>query len=367
MRARRLGIVVASTIALVACTGTSLNASASGPSSPIAAGAPAGAAAKVTVDRVLTRGLVSPWGLAFLPDGSALVSERDTGRILRIPADGGPARLVGVVRGVVPGGEGGLLGLAVPNGADPTVVFAYYTSATDNRVVRLGWNGSRVTGQQPIVTGIPKNTFHNGGRLLVGPEDTLFIATGDAGNPELAQQRDSLAGKVLRVRFDGRPAPGNPFPRSAVYTLGHRNVQGLALDARGRAWASEFGEKDVDELNRLIPGGNYGWPRHEGAGNESGFVDPFVEWSPTSTASPSGIAIRDNVAYVASLRGQTLWTVPLTGPRAGRATSLGLGDLGRLRTVAVAPDGALWLVTSNTDGRGEPRRDDDRVLRLVVS
>lgn len=321
---------------------------------------------RVTVDETLTTGLTSPWGLAFLPDGSALVSERDTGRVKRVPADGGKAVTVGRVRGSVPQGEGGLLGLAVPPGPDPAFVFAYYTGATDNRVVRIAWDGSRLGRQRPILTGIPKNTYHDGGRLLVGPDSTLVIGTGDAGQPDLSQDRRSLAGKVLRITFDGRPAPGNPFPGSPVYTLGHRNVQGLAFDSAGRLWASEFGQSDADELNLLRPGRNYGWPVHEGAAKDDRYANPAVQWSPTSIASPSGIAILDDVAYVASLRGEVLWQVPLVGERAATPVALDLGDLGRLRSVLAAPDGTLWLVTGNTDGRGSPRDGDDRILRLSL-
>ena len=320
----------------------------------------------VSVDRVLTTGLTSPWGLAFLPDGSALVSERDTGAIKRVPARGGRARTIGHVRGVVPYGEGGLLGLAVPAGPTPAFVFAYFTSATDNRVVRIAWNGARLGRQTPILTGIPKGSVHDGGGLLVGANDTLFVSTGETGDPALAQKRSSLAGKVLHITFTGAPAPGNPFPDSPVYTLGHRNVQGLAFDSSGRVWASEFGDQDVDELNLLRPGGNYGWPLHEGSAADSRYVNPFVQWSPTSTASPSGIAIVDDVAYVASLRGEVLWQVPLTGPNAGNQVALRLGDNGRLRAVGAAPDGSLWLVTSNTDGRGSPGARDDRILRLTL-
>ena len=333
---------------------------------PIGAPAHAAVPSRVSVDEVMTTGLTSPWGLAFLPDGSALVSERDTARIVRVPADGGRAVTVGRVAGVVPGGEGGLLGIAVPAGPDPRFVYAYCTGARDNRVVRIAWDGSRLGRQTPILTGIPKSTIHNGGRLLAMPDGTLVVATGDAADPALAQKRRSLAGKILRITADGRPAPGNPDPGSPVYSRGHRNVQGLALDSAGRLWASEFGASDVDELNLIRPGRNYGWPIHEGAGNDPRYVDPAVEWSPTSTASPSGIAIRDDVAYVASLRGQVLWQVPLEGTRAGTPRALRLGDLGRLRTVAVAPDGSLWLVTSNTDGRATPGPRDDRILRLEV-
>ena len=336
--------------------------------------------AQPTVDLVskktVARSLTSPWGLAFLPDGSALVSERDTGLVRRIAgrSNGSPARsltktsTVGTVSGVRAGGEGGLLGIAVPptpRGTQPEVIFAYLTTARDNRVVRIDWDGRSLGRQTPIVTGIPKNTYHNGGRILVD-DDVLYIATGDAGIPELAQDRTSLAGKVLRVDFDGAPAAGNPIDGSPIFTLGHRNVQGLALDDAGRLWATEFGTSKADELNLLRPGRNYGWPVVEGRSSKRGFTNPKVTWSPTSTASPSGLAIQDGAAYVASLRGEVLWRVPLKGTRAGKPKAVDLGEQSRLRTVAAAPDGRLWLSTSNTDGRGDPSSRDDRMLSLIV-
>ena len=336
--------------------------------------------AQPTVDLVskktVARSLTSPWGLAFLPDGSALVSERDTGLVRRIAgrSNGSPARsltktsTVGTVGGVRAGGEGGLLGIAVPptpRGTQPEVIFAYLTTARDNRVVRIDWDGRSLGRQTPIVTGIPKNTYHNGGRILVD-DDVLYIATGDAGIPELAQDRTSLAGKVLRVNFDGAPAAGNPIDGSRIFTLGHRNVQGLALDAAGRLWATEFGTSKADELNLLRPGRNYGWPVVEGRSSKRGFTNPKVTWSPTSTASPSGLAIQDGAAYVASLRGEVLWRVPLKGTRAGKPKAVDLGEQSRLRTVAAAPDGRLWLSTSNTDGRGDPGSRDDRMLSLII-
>lgn len=332
---------------------------------------------KITSSQTITQDLTSPWGVAFLPDGSALVSERDTALIRRVPAagDGLPAStlskapVVGEVRGVVPGGEGGLLGIAVPPtpaGQQPDFLFAYYTGRSDNRVVKIAWDGNRLGEQTPIVTGIPKASYHNGGRLLVH-DDALFIATGDAGIPELSQDRESLAGKVLKVDFDGRPAPGNPFPDSPVFTLGHRNVQGLALDDSNRLWATEFGTSKADELNLLLPGRNYGWPIAEGRSSDRRFTNPKVTWSPTSTASPSGMTIYGGDAYVASLRGEVLWRVPLRGTRAGKPVAVPIGERSRLRTVEVAPDGRLWLVTNNTDGRGDPGPRDDRVLRLEMS
>lgn len=323
-------------------------------------------AADWRVGRTIATGLQAPWSVAFLPDGSALVSERDSARIKRVAPDG-KVTTVGTVRGVRPGGEGGLLGIAVPPGPKPDAVYAYLTGASDNRVVRIDWNGRRLGAQRPIFTGIPKSSIHNGGRLLIDANNTMFIATGDAGAGDLAQDRRSLAGKILRITLNGRPAPGNPFAGSPVYSLGHRNVQGLAVDESGRLWASEFGARDVDELNLITPGSNYGWPVCEGSCADPRFVNPKAEWSPTSTASPSGMTIVGNNAYVASLRGRVLWRVPLRGTQAGTPVAVQAGELGRLRDVAAAPGGALWLVTNNTDGRGSPRPGDDRIVRLVRS
>jgi glucose/arabinose dehydrogenase len=327
----------------------------------------------LSVQRVVASGLETPWGLAFAPDGSALVSERDSGLIKRIDPRGRAGSnitTVGRINGVVPEGEGGLLGIAVatPKGSGTPVLFAYLTSRSDNRVVRVPLldGGKRLGAQKAIFTGIPKGPNHNGGRLLVGPDQRLYIATGDAGDPELSQDPVSLAGKVLRVDFNGRPATGNPRSGSAVFTLGHRNVQGLALDSKGRVWASEFGERDADELNLLVPGGNYGWPEVEGRGKDARFINPETVWSPTSTASPSGIAIKNDVVYVASLRGERLWQVPINRVQTGKAKSWDLGDRGRLRTIVAAPDGSLWVMTSNTDGRGDPRSADDKIIRLFA-
>ncbi|MEZ5116195.1 MAG: PQQ-dependent sugar dehydrogenase [Candidatus Nanopelagicales bacterium] len=339
---------------------------------PVASPAtPTSAAVAPEIDGVVATGLPAPWGLAFLPDGSALVTGRDDAVVRRVvpDPDGGEATVteVGRVDGVAPEGEGGLLGIAVPPGDSPDHVLAYYTGPDDNRVVRLGWDGAALGEQTPVLTGIPKAGFHDGGRLVFGPDGFVYVATGDAGVPENAQDPASLAGKILRITPEGEPAPGNPDPGSPVWSLGHRNVQGLAFDDEGRLWASEFGAKDVDELNLITAGSNYGWPVYEGRGDDPAYVDPVVEWSPTALASPSGLAILDGSAWVASLRGARLWQVPLVGDRAAEPVAWFTGELGRLRTVEPAPDGSLWLVTSNTDGRAEPGPDDDRILRLTLS
>jgi glucose/arabinose dehydrogenase len=315
--------------------------------------------------RVLATGLRVPWGLAFLPDGSALIGERDTGRILRLPRAGGRPRAVMRLSGVdTDAGEGGLLGLAVsPRYARDGLVYAYYTSSRDNRIVRFRLGG-RV---RAIVTGIARSTYHNGGRIAFGPDGMLYAGTGDAGLRANAQNRSSLSGKILRVRSNGSVPANNPFQRSRVYSLGHRNVQGLAWDRARRLWATEFGQNRLDEVNRIRRGRNYGWPEVEGRGGTHGgrYTNPVVTW-PVSQASPSGAAVRGNALYVAALRGERLWRVPLLRRGVGTPRALLVSRYGRLRTIAAAPDGSLWVTTSNRDGRGDPHPHDDRILRLEL-
>jgi glucose/arabinose dehydrogenase len=315
----------------------------------------------------VTTGLRVPWGLAFLPDGTALVAERPTGRVVRIGPDGGAAT-AGTVPGVADQGEGGLLGLAVVPGGGAAIanVYAYFTSTSgDNRVVRMPYRGGRLGAPAPVLTGIPAAGNHNGGRIVLGPDGNLWIGTGDAGDRAESQDRGSLGGKILRIRPDGSVPRDNPFPGSPVWSYGHRNVQGLAFDSRGQLWATEFGQNTWDELNKVTKGGNHGWPDVEGRGEGRGLVDPQVVWR-TDEASPSGLAILGDVAYVAGLRGERLWQVPVGGGTAGRPVAALEGRLGRLRTVEPDPDGGLWVTTSNRDGRGSPADGDDRIVRLAV-
>ncbi|MFD4429697.1 PQQ-dependent sugar dehydrogenase [Nocardia sp. NPDC058497] len=308
----------------------------------------------------VARGIDVPWGLAFLPDGTALVAERDSGRILRV-APGREPELFAELPGVVARGEGGLLGLAVAPDYDRTrYVYAYFTAEDDNRIVRFR-PGEPV---EVIFDGIAKAGNHNGGRIAFGPDGMLYVGTGDAGRSGLSQDAASPNGKILRITPDGAPAPGNPTPGSPVYSLGHRNVQGLAWDGSGALYAAEFGQDRVDEINLIEPGRNYGWPEVEGSGGaNSGFTDPLLTWS-TSEASPSGIAIAGNTLYVAALRGERLWTATVSNGSATNPRDVLRDSYGRLRTVTVAPDGALWLTTSNTDGRGDLRDGDDHILRF---
>jgi glucose/arabinose dehydrogenase len=227
-------------------------------------------------------------------------------------------------------------------------------------VERLRLDGDRLVPQGVVLDGIPRARNHDGGRLAFGPDGFLYVATGDAAVPARAQDPGSLAGKILRITADGEPAPGNPDPGSPVWSLGHRNVQGLAWTPDGRLFASELGQSTWDELNLIEPGGNYGWPLVEGVGRDPRFVDPVVVW-PTDAASPSGIGVLAGALYVAALRGESLWRVPLKAGGVGEPERLLHGTFGRLRAAEPDPDGNLWLLTTNTT-RGRVRPGDDRVV-----
>jgi glucose/arabinose dehydrogenase len=355
-------IVLAATLLTAGCTAGEepapptvapmLPASESPAPGPQSSGS-AAAEPDLSAPETVATGIDVPWGLAFEPDGSALVAERDTGRILRITPGGKPAEVYRVP-GVRSGGEGGLLGLAVRD----DWVYAYFTAARDNRIVRFKLSG----GGDPevIFDGIARGSRHNGGRIAFGPDGMLYAGTGDASEEERSQDREDPAGKILRLTPEGRPAPGNPWAGSPVWSLGHRNVQGIAWDARGRMYGIEFGQDRWDEVNVIEAGKNYGWPEVEGRNDDDRYVNPIVQWG-TDEASPSGAAVAGGTLYVAALKGERLWTVPLGG---GSTKAEFTGKYGRLRTVAAAPDGSLWLTTSNTDGRGDTRDSDDRILRF---
>lgn len=318
-----------------------------------------------TIASTIATGLNVPWGIAFLANGDALVSQRDEGTIVRITA-AGKVTTIGEVDGVVGSsglGEGGLLGIALAPD-DESTLFAYITTASDNRVVTMSLSGSKLGRPKAILPDIPTSAHHHGGRLLFDPLGRLYVSVGDAEQRELAQDKDSLAGKILRVTRDGSAAAGNPYD-NRTWSYGHRNVEGLAFDAEGRLWATEFGDKTADELNLIRKGGNYGWPRVEGTSDAPDLVGPVVTW-PTDDCSPAGLAITKSTAYLGALQGECLFEVPLDGITAGRPAAHFSGDHGRIRHAAVAPDGALWVTTSNTDGRTRPAAGDDRILRVTV-
>lgn len=309
----------------------------------------------------LITGLQAPWGIAH-SRGVTFISERDTGRILATGPDG-TTQVVATLTDVNHGGEGGLLGLAISGES----LFAYSTGSNGNRIQRFPLT---ITGMIPtlgepalILDGLPSAGNHNGGQLTFGPDGMLYASVGDAGDPDAAQNPSSLAGKILRLTVDGAAPADNPFPGSLVYSLGHRNVQGIAWTIDGRMFASEFGQNTWDELNEIHAGGNYGWPLAEGAAGDARFIDPIRQWEPNA-ASPSGLVAIEGSLILANLRGESVRVVPVASPETEQVFFV--GEFGRVRAVMRAPDGALWFLTNNTDGRGDPREGDDKLLTVPL-
>jgi glucose/arabinose dehydrogenase len=309
----------------------------------------------------IATGLEVPWGLAFLPSGDAVVTERDSARVLTISGADHAVTQVGTIGEAAPQGEGGLLGVAVsPSFDQDHLLYFYVSSDDDNRIVTATLDGGQLSDTEPILTGIPLGAIHDGGRLAFGPDGMLYASTGETGDRDIAQDRDNLGGKILRLTPEGEPAPGNPFD-SEVWSFGHRNVQGLAF-VGDQLWASEFGQNTFDELNRIDEGANYGWPLVEGTGGAAeGYTDPQATWG-TDVASPSGLAYLDGALWMGALRGSRLWKIPVDDQSAGQPEAYFVGEYGRMRTVVAAPDGNLWVTTSNRDGRGDPAEDDDQIL-----
>ena len=358
-------------------TSTSSGTPSSAPPTTASPTATAGSAqGSVTVGRTVATGIRVPWGLARLPDGAVLVSARDSYQIFSANLGSGAVTLLGAVAGAVSNvsqaGEGGLLGIAVsPAFTDDRLVYVYFSTASDNRIATVTYDPSKATGQQlgppkVLVSGIPHNVHHNGGRLGFGPDGFLYATTGEAENAALAQDKGSLGGKILRMTTAGKPAPGNPFG-TLVWTYGHRNVQGIAWDPAGRLWASEFGDKLADELNLIEPGKNYGWPATQGRTSQAGYTSPVAQWG-TDEDSPSGIAYAAGCVWMAALKGQRLWRIPLNGAAlVADPQPFLVGQLGRLRSLLAVDDHTLLVTTSNRDGRTTPRSGDDRLVLLTVT
>ncbi|MEV4343353.1 PQQ-dependent sugar dehydrogenase [Actinoplanes sp. NPDC049596] len=332
-------------------------------------GDPGGGSQEVAVT-VLAKALDIPWGMAFLPDGTALVTERDTGRILKVGpesnADGLTITEAQRLSEVQASGDGGLLGIAVsPKYETDKTVYVYYSTAKDNRVGKLTLGGKL----QPILTGIPRSASANGGALAFGPDGFLYAGTGD-GTPTgtLAANPKSLAGKILRMTTAGKPAPGNPVKTSLVWSSGHHNVQGLTWDKTKRMYATETGQKKSGELNVIAKGKNYGWPKADGPGSDPKLTNPMFSW-PIADSSCSGVAALEQTVATACLLGQRVYLLTVTGNGTvlGTPQAVLTGEYGRLRGIVTAPDGSLWVSTSNREDDGNPATDDDRIIRLVFS
>lgn len=343
------------------------------PSAPAAAepaAVPAGSAnptKQAEAPVVVAENLNIPWEIAFLPDSSFLVTERP-GRLLKIAAD----RTIIPIQGVHHIGEGGLLGLALhPDFSRTPWLYLYLTTRTEegliNRVERYRLQGDQLADRQVIIDRIPGAHLHDGGRLAFGPDGYLYISTGDAGRSENAPDKNSLAGKILRLTDDGGIPAANPF-QTAVYSLGHRNVQGLAWDEPGQLWATEHGRSGIrsgfDEVNLITPGSNYGWPSTQGDETSPGLTAPSIHSGPDTTWAPAGAAIVQNKLFFAGLRGESLYEAVLEGSGVKGVRAHLTGEYGRLRAVVVGPEGWLYLATSNTDGRGRTRPGDDKIIKV---
>jgi glucose/arabinose dehydrogenase len=365
-RLRAAVVAVSITGALGGC------AAFSDESTAISGTAPAGGIATLGGPVELTTDLEAPWGLTFLPDESALVSERITGEIVRIPAQGGDPQTVGVVPDVHASSEGGLLGIvASPEFATDRTVFASVSGEEQNRIVALtiADDYRSLAIDRVLLDGIQTADRHHGGRIVIGPDGHLWIGTGDAFEPDNAAAAESLNGKILRIAVDGSIPRDNPGS-SPICSSGHRNVQGIAFGPDGTPYASELGHRTWDEVNVLRPGADYGWPQTEGIAGSTGEV-PIATLRPDD-ASPSGVAYAKGSLWIGALGGQRLWQLPVQG-RAATADPIAhfVGDYGRIRTVEAAPDGSLWIVTSNTDratwGGTDSRAGDDRILRVEAN
>jgi len=368
----RYPLMILMAVGLTACAQDgSPSVVGSQPAPPPGATAKPTAPPKVGTVDVLAKGLRAPWAVAFLPDGSALVTERDSKRIVKLTKGAGhdspyTTSQVGMISEADPHGEGGLMGIAVsPNYNSDQLIYLYYTTPNDNRIARWKLGGR----PEPIVTGIPVAGNHNGGRLGFGPDGFLYASTGDAGSGRRAQNRDDLGGKILRMTADGKPAPDNPF-NTLVWSYGHRNVQGFAWDRWGRMWATEFGQNTWDEFNLIEKGKNYGWPNVEGAANDNRYTNPVFAF-PTGESSCSGATIAADTFIATCLRGQRLFMVGLgpDGPTSQAIPQL-VKEYGRLRAAVTAPDNSVWILTNNHDGRCNSgctiHRDDDRILKITV-
>ncbi|MET7619408.1 PQQ-dependent sugar dehydrogenase [Streptomyces sp. NPDC005408] len=310
--------------------------------------------------KTISSGWTIPWGATWLPDGSALINERDSVEVYKVSQTGTKTKVAAQPLIASPNSGETLLGIAVsPNWLQDHYIYLYHGAKEGNRIARMTYDGSTLTGYKTLVSGI-KRGLHNGGRIKFGPDGFLYATTGDAGIPGESQDKQSLNGKILRLTTDGKPAPGNPFG-TLVYSYGHRNPEGLTWDAQGRLWETEIGEDTWDELNLVEPGKNYGWPTCEGECTTAGMSNPARQWHPAQGV-PGGLTYTDGALYIAALKGQRLWRVPVDGTTTGTPVAYFTNGYGRLRDVVKVPGkSALWITTDKAG------RAADRVLQVDLT
>jgi glucose/arabinose dehydrogenase len=326
----------------------------------------------VPVESIIAEGLDTPWGIAFLPNNDLLVTERGGTVKLINAANNYATTEVGRIVNAREVGEGGLLGIALhPDFTKNKYIYFYYTyesqgNNTLNRVVRMTYENNRLSNEQVIIDRIPGAGNHNGGRIKFGPDKMLYIATGDAQEPSLAQDRNSLAGKILRVTDKGEGVAGNLF-NNLAYSYGHRNTQGITWDTEGNLWQTEHGRSaptGFDEINLIRSGKNYGWPDIQGSETKSGMETPVKNSGPSTVWAPGSAAFIKNSLFFSGLRGQSLYEAVIQDGQVIEFKEHLKGKYGRLREAVAGPDGMLYITTSNKDGRGSPEAGDDKIIRI---
>ncbi|KKQ74768.1 MAG: Quinoprotein glucose dehydrogenase [Candidatus Woesebacteria bacterium GW2011_GWB1_38_5] len=317
---------------------------------------------------IVAEDLDIPWEIAFLPDGNMLVTER-SGKLLKI---GTEKKVIKEIEGVRHLGEGGLLGLSLhPDYSENYFIYLYSTTSDtrgiSNRVERYRFSDDRLSERKVVLEGIAGSSNHDGGRIAFGPDGYLYIATGDAENPALAQNKNSLNGKILRITDEGTIPADNPYG-NAVYSLGHRNPQGIAWDEEGDLWITEHGpsgsQTGYDEVNIIKKGGNYGWPEVYGDQVKEGFISPVIQSGSNDTWAPSGMTYWNGNLIFSGLRGQSLYKAEILNGKKLDMTSYLEQEFGRIRAVILGPDGFIYITTSNRDGRGQVARGDDKIIKI---
>jgi glucose/arabinose dehydrogenase len=319
----------------------------------------------------IAEGLDVPWDIEFLPDNTLLTTER-AGRVVKIDPESGAKETILTLSSVKQIGESGLHGIALhPEFEENSFVYLYYTyggngNNTQNRVSRFTYANNSLSNEIMVIDAIPGASNHDGGAIAFGPDNLLYISTGDAQEPSFAQNRDSLAGKILRVNDDGTPAKDNPF-NNRTFSYGHRNSQGICWDDNDQLFSTEHGPSGTgsgyDELNLIRPGINYGWPTIQGDQTQQGMQTSLLQSGSSDTWAPASAACIKDSVFFGGLRGNALYEAVVKGDSVELKTHLS-GELGRIRAVNVGPDSMIYISTSNKDGRGVPRGSDDKIIRV---
>lgn len=312
----------------------------------------------------VAQGLDTPWSIEKSDDVFYL-SERP-GKIIKIDGNKKNEQQVDLDKEVSTAAEAGLLGFVLaPDFKDSKEAYAYYTYEDNgqfNRIVKLKLENDTWKEEEVLIDKIPSGQYHHGGRLKIGPDDKLYATTGDASDEQNAQDKDTLGGKILRINLDGSKPKDNPMSNSYVYSYGHRNPQGIVWTPDGQMYASEHGNQANDEINEIKEGHNYGWPVIEGNEENNNMETPIFTSGSDDTWAPSGIAFKDGIIYSAALRGEGIMKFDVEKDEMKKVAT----KYGRIRDVYIV-NNDLYFVSNNTDGRGNPSQNDDKMYKVSLS